>query len=240
MLGIRSLNRYFAHSRRGFWAIAVLALSPALGVEAVTFSLSPSSLHFSSPAPGTNPPTQVVVISNIGSGNTVSWTCYAPNWISLSNTSGVVATGSSQTIQISVSAAGFVGGTTQQGVLIFSDANAPSDTPQSIPVVYTIGGTSGGAPVATSNTSVTVYPNPWRKDKNASSRFITFVPVPDGGSVQLFTLSGRQVKKVAGSNGSAIWDLTNSHGSLAASGLYLYVVDDGHGNQSRGKVAIVR
>jgi hypothetical protein len=101
---------------------------------------------------------------------------------------------------------------------------------------------SNGACTARARTStpppVRVYPNPWRKDRY-DDRLVTFDPSGVDSDVEIFTLSGRLVRRLPKSGGLIPWDLKNDSGELVASGLYLYVVSQ-DGYRSRGKLAVVR
>jgi hypothetical protein len=102
------------------------------------------------------------------------------------------------------------------------------------------GGGGGGTTVAGSNlASVRVYPNPWRKDLHAGHP-ITFDQMAAGSDVKIFTISGHKVKELDGSSGTATWDLTNNNGDQVASGIYIYLIKDGQGNNSHGKLAIIQ
>ena len=87
--------------------------------------------------------------------------------------------------------------------------------------------------------SVKVYPNPWRKDKHAGTN-VTFANLPTGSTVKIFTVSGREVASLSESGQQVVWDLTNKSGEKAASGLYLYLITDGQGNKTKGKLAVIR
>jgi hypothetical protein len=87
--------------------------------------------------------------------------------------------------------------------------------------------------------SVKVYPNPWRSDKHAG-KSVTFANLPIGSTVKLFTVSGHLVKTVIPNLDTATWDLTNDSGDKVASGIYLYVITDGQGNKTKGKVAVIK
>ena len=94
--------------------------------------------------------------------------------------------------------------------------------------------------VATDLALVNVYPDPWRADQH-SGHDLTFGEIPLGSTVKIFTVSGRWVQTIAESgSGKATWDLKNADGEKVQSGLYLYLVTDPQGDQSRGKFAIIR
>lgn len=87
--------------------------------------------------------------------------------------------------------------------------------------------------------SVRVYPSPWRSDQH-DGHDLTFTGLPEASTIKIFTTSGRWVKTIPNVNGQATWNLKNDNGESIASGLYLYVVTDGHGNTSRGKFGVIR
>ncbi len=85
---------------------------------------------------------------------------------------------------------------------------------------------------------IRVYPNPWRAEIHANST-INFDHLPFSSSVQIFTLSGHLVRTLSAASGAANWDRTNDSGDSVASGIYLYLVTDPQGGQSKGKLAIL-
>ena len=98
----------------------------------------------------------------------------------------------------------------------------------------------GAAVVATSLGNVKAYPNPWRVDKHANTP-VKFDSMPATSTIKLFTVSGHEVKTLsADSNGMAPWDRTNDSGDLVASGIYIYLIIDPQGNETSGKLAIIK
>jgi len=88
--------------------------------------------------------------------------------------------------------------------------------------------------------AVKAYPNPWRVDKHANTSVI-FDGMPAGSTVKVFTISAEEVKKLAAdSSGKAYWDRTNDSGQNVASGVYIYLIIDPQGNQTSGKLAIIK
>jgi len=83
-----------------------------------------------------------------------------------------------------------------------------------------------------------VYPNPWRKDRHTGG--ITFNQVVAGGTIKIFTISGRKVREIPVTGTSAGWDLANDKGDKVASGIYVYLITDGQGNKAKGKVGIIK
>jgi hypothetical protein len=94
--------------------------------------------------------------------------------------------------------------------------------------------------VTTSLGGVKAFPNPWRSDKHANTS-IKFDNMPAASVIKIFTVSAHEVKQLsADSNGSALWDRTNDSGDSVASGVYIYLVIDPQGNQTSGKLAIIK
>jgi subtilisin family serine protease len=86
---------------------------------------------------------------------------------------------------------------------------------------------------------VRVYPNPWRSDRHHIPA-ITFDRLAANSTVQIFSVSGHHLKTLSKTSEAAAWDLTNESGETVASGLYLYLVSNDQGQQTRGKLAIIR
>ncbi len=87
----------------------------------------------------------------------------------------------------------------------------------------------------TTDTKPYAYPCPWRSDRHTGSN-IKFSHLPPNSSVKIYTISAQFVVEL--SNG--VWDLKNSHGSGVASGVYLYLVSDGAGFNSSGKLVVIK
>jgi hypothetical protein len=85
-----------------------------------------------------------------------------------------------------------------------------------------------------------VFPNPWRSDRHSSTPFVTFDNLPPASSIKIFTVSGHHVADPTVNGNSAQWDLKNSSGDKAASGIYLYVVTDAAGQKAKGKIVIIK
>jgi hypothetical protein len=104
------------------------------------------------------------------------------------------------------------------------------------------GGTANPPPPGNQSGAVfspRVYPNPWRKDKH-DGKPVTFLNLPSGSTVKIFSVSGHQVKSLDGSTGNATWDLMNDSGDKVASGIYVYLITDSQGDKGRGKMAVIR
>jgi len=63
--------------------------------------------------------------------------------------------------------------------------------------------------------------------------------IATGSVVQVFTNSGHHVKTLPRSDNTVTWDLTNESMDQVASGMYLYVITAGNGQQGHGTLAII-
>ncbi|UCH78349.1 MAG: M28 family peptidase [Candidatus Coatesbacteria bacterium] len=91
-----------------------------------------------------------------------------------------------------------------------------------------------------SSEGVIAYPNPARP--SAGHNHIRFANLAPGGSVVVYNLAGEEVYRLGpvAAHGSAEWPLRTAAGGPAASGLYLFVVEDVDGGRTFGKVAVIR
>ncbi len=106
-------------------------------------------------------------------------------------------------------------------------------------LVWPLSGHAAGV-VSASLAGAKAYPNPWRSDKHANTP-VKFDTMPAASTIKIFTVSGREVKSLsADSNGTANWDRTNDSGDLVASGVYIYLIIDPQGNETSGKLAIIK
>jgi hypothetical protein len=87
--------------------------------------------------------------------------------------------------------------------------------------------------------AVRVFPNPWRSGKHDGIE-VTFDQLTNTADVKVFTISGHLVKDLGNAIGSAKWDLTNEAGDRVASGVYIYSITNNLGQQTRGKLAVIR
>jgi hypothetical protein len=94
-------------------------------------------------------------------------------------------------------------------------------------------------PDTTDLSKVRVYPNPWRVDKHAGHG-VTFDQMTTEVTVRIFTVSGRCVRTLGPGTGEIAWDLRTGTGEMVASGLYLYLLTDNQGGQTRGKLSVIR
>ncbi len=105
-----------------------------------------------------------------------------------------------------------------------------------IGVLHTQAAQVGSGPFANAK----VYPNPWRIDQHGSID-MTFNGLPAGTHVKIFTISAHLVRELtADSSGTATWNRTNRSGQAVASGIYIYLLIDPQGNDSSGKLAIIK
>ena len=86
---------------------------------------------------------------------------------------------------------------------------------------------------------VRVFPQPWRKDKHHDFP-ITFDRLSTQATITIFSLSGHRIRTLETDNGTASWDLTNDSGDTVASGIYLYLISNEDGQETKGKLAIIR
>jgi hypothetical protein len=83
--------------------------------------------------------------------------------------------------------------------------------------------------------SVKVFPNPHKAGVHGGN--VQFDGLPARSTVKIFTVSGRLVRELPA--GESVWDLRNARGQLAASGIYLFLIEL-DGQKHRGKLAVVR
>jgi len=93
---------------------------------------------------------------------------------------------------------------------------------------------------APSSEGVIAYPNPARPA--AGHDHIRFANLAPGGSVAVYNLAGEEVFRLGpvAAQGFAEWPLRTAAGNPAASGVYLFVVEDAAGGRTYGKVAVIR
>ena len=129
-----------------------------------TISLNPNSFIFSGVSGGSTPAGQTMTISNVGNAQ-LNWTGVTnQGWCHISAASGVLETGASQNVTVSVDAPSNVGNF--NCTIAVSDPNATND-PQTASVVYTV----AESPLATCD-------NTWRKIPNSAT-----VPMSSGNKV---------------------------------------------------------
>lgn len=83
------------------------------------------------------------------------------------------------------------------------------------------------------------YPNPFLVGTRGAQ--LTFVDLPLGAAVQVFTAAGQPVRRIEGTpgQGTASWDGQNDSGFLVGSGIYFFVARDEAGNAAKGKFAVI-
>ncbi|MBI5201269.1 MAG: hypothetical protein HY925_06755 [Elusimicrobia bacterium] len=88
---------------------------------------------------------------------------------------------------------------------------------------------------------VKVRPNPWRSDKN-SGQTLKFGSSVGLQWVMVFNASGKWVRTLycRCQETEKEWDLTNDVGQPVKSGIYVYLIRDVTGRQSRGTLAVLR
>ncbi len=102
--------------------------SPAIGV-------SPNTLTYAAQV-GTDPPTQAVTVTNTG-GGTLDWSATGnQTWLSVSPSTGSLASGASQVVTVTVTSASLAAGSYTAAIAI-SDP-AASNTPQTVTVDLTV------------------------------------------------------------------------------------------------------
>lgn len=97
------------------------------------------------------------------------------------------------------------------------------------------------------NVSLTyAYPVPWRPFSADQARYgttaggITFVNLPQAGTIRIYTLSGQLVRSQALDGSlSWVWDGRNGAGQGVASGSYLWMAQSG-GNVKTGKLMVIK
>jgi photosystem II stability/assembly factor-like uncharacterized protein len=93
---------------------------------------------------------------------------------------------------------------------------------------------------APTSEGVIAYPNPARP--SAGHDRIRFANLSPGSYVRIYDLAGEEVARgpAVGSGGYYEWTLSTSGGDAAASGVYVFVVEDTGGARTTGKVAVIR
>jgi hypothetical protein len=105
----------------------------------------------------------------------------------------------------------------------------------------TITPTTTGQPEEDLN-HVIVYPNPFLALRNSFQR-INFIHLTFNAKVQVYTLDGRQVWEKEKNDGSdrIVWqNVENQTGQKLASGIYIYIITNSHGQKTTGKLGVVR
>jgi photosystem II stability/assembly factor-like uncharacterized protein len=99
-----------------------------------------------------------------------------------------------------------------------------------------LAGTRGGPGPAG---EVAAYPNPARP--SAGHDRIRFANLVAGSSVVIYDVAGSKIwAGTADASGMVEWPLATAGGAAAASGVYLFVVEDSDGERRFGKVAVIK
>ena len=99
--------------------------------------------------------------------------------------------------------------------------------------------TPTGIPVAPGSPEPRVFPNPWRADRHRDAP-VTFDRLSPNSTVKIYTVSAHWVKTLQPAGPRAEWDLRQDTGQNVASGIYLYLITDDHGNKVSGKLTVIR
>lgn len=99
----------------------------------------------------------------------------------------------------------------------------------------------------TNVSNVYAYPVPFRPNSGRPSRYgswttgIRFINLPSEGTIRIYTVSGRLVRKISFSDdpGEIPWDVKNRCGQRVASGLYIWEVKSGD-NRKTGKLVVIK
>ena len=92
--------------------------------------------------------------------------------------------------------------------------------------------------VSAVSSSARVYPNPFRSTRGDQT--MTFDQMPSGSTVKIFTVSARRVTTPSAPTGKVPGSSPTTRATKWASGLYLYTITDSQGNETRGKLAILK
>ena len=138
-LAVGTYNATVTLSATGATAKTVpVTLTMTATTAGATIGFSPTGLTFTGTVGGTNPATKPISISNTG-GGTLSWTA-SDNaaWLTLSPASGT----NNGTVTASVNMTGLAAGT-YNGIITVT-ASGSTNTPQQIPVSFTLSATTAG------------------------------------------------------------------------------------------------
>ena len=83
------------------------------------------------------------------------------------------------------------------------------------------------------------YPNPFLVGTRGAQ--LTFIDLPLGAEVQIFTAAGQPIRRIEGvpGQGTATWDGLTDSGFLVASGIYYFTARDEAGTATSGKFAVI-
>ena len=105
--------------------------------------------------------------------------------------------------------------------------------------VLTITSGAASSHVELDSSQVRAYPNPWRSDRHGGIP-VTIDGLPEGSTVNIFTVSAHWIKTVTALADAARWDLTNTSGEKVASGIYLYLITTRAGEHLHGQIAVIK
>ena len=99
--------------------------------------------------------------------------------------------------------------------------------------------------ISNDSSNIVVYPNPFKPGTNGQfdAPYITFNNIALDATIDIYNIAGKLVKTLENTDKSAkiTWDIKlDDSGSKAASGIYLYVIKDGSGNNTTGKFTIIK
>ena len=85
-----------------------------------------------------------------------------------------------------------------------------------------------------------VYPNPFKPYKGHT--VMTFDGLTQTSKIEIFTIVGERVTTLEEKDGDGriSWNVTNSKGKRLASGVYIYRISNGKGQEKIAKLAIIR
>jgi hypothetical protein len=93
--------------------------------------------------------------------------------------------------------------------------------------------------------TVYAYPVPFRPNAGNKARYgdwtdlITFTSLPAYGKLRIYTIAGDLVRELDVAPPEMKWDVRNSAGELAASGVYIWEIVSGK-NRKTGKLMVVK
>jgi hypothetical protein len=83
------------------------------------------------------------------------------------------------------------------------------------------------------------FPNPFVDGRNNDGT-IAFTPLPDSGTIKIYTIDGLEVRSLSIVHGGITsWDTKNGAGKKVASGVYYFRVNGG-GHETVGKLVVIR
>lgn len=122
-------------------------------------------------------------------------------------------------------------------IVMVSDATDNPPNTHSGTIFFDLLDVSGNSPPMpiSSPENINVYPNPWRKSKNASQN-ITFSGISSGSTIKIFSITGQLIKELKVLESDVSWNPASD----SANGIYVYSIADIQGNKTEGQVAVIR